>query len=143
MKKGNADFLMGSYPGWLLILGRMLALGSGLIGFAVTIVFFFADIFIQIRVDVMTLLGASVGAILSVLVAYKLELRYKKLVSLIVILGWSLFAYTQARIVFGYMTMKMPEIYKANDIALNAAIFSLWLLLISGITLLLLVKKRK
>jgi len=134
---------MGSYPGWLLILGRMLALGSGLIGFAVTIVFFFADIFIQIRVDVMTLLGASVGAILSVLVAYKLELRYKKLVSLIVILGWSLFAYTQARIVFGYMTMKMPEIYKANDIALNAAVFSLWLLLISGITLLLLARKRK
>ena len=121
----------------------MLALGSGLIGFAVTIVFFFADIFIQIRVDVMTLLGASVGAILSVLVAYKLELRYKKLVSLIVILGWSLFAYTQARIVFGYMTMKMPEIYKANDIALNAAVFSLWLLLISGITLLLLARKRK
>ena len=134
---------MGSYPGWLLILRRMLALGSGLIGVAVTIVFFVADMFLQIRVDVMTLLGASVGAVLTVLVAYKLEPCYKKLVSLIVILGWSLFAYTQARIVFGYMTMKMPEIYKANDIALNAAIFSLWLLLISGITLLLLVKKRK
>ena len=128
---------------FITILRRMLALGSGLIGFAVTVVFFFADMFFQVRVDVMTIIGASVGAVLTVLVAYKLEPFYKKLVTLLVILGWSLFAYTQARIVFGYMTMKLPEIYKANDIALNAAVFSLWLLLISGITLLLLARKRK
>jgi len=128
---------------FITLLRRMLALGSGLIGLAVTIVFFFVDMFLQIRVDVMTLLGASVGAVLTVLVAYKLEPCYKKLVTLLVILGWSLFAYTQARIVFGYMTMKLPDIYKASDIPLNAAIFSLWLLLISGITLLLLARKRK
>ena len=93
--------------------------------------FFVADVFVDIGQVPMVYFGATLGVFLGIRWNFLIEPQLKKYIALMITFPWLFVSYSLALNFFGYMSMKQPNTYRAEDMAQNALIFTAWLSLVA------------